>query len=277
MPESIKQSEVMKEIKTPEEEEFPTSLEIAKTADLEKVSGGISEIQEAIDHDQPVTAEAVDNLSEALANLTVRVGGVNIPMKELRVAKDIPDFKKNTKIWSDIEAGNIQNDTDNYRDLTFLPEGIARVLILEFNKNLPHSRINGLYFDGLITLSEDTATQLARFKGRTLSFGSSLSTLGNEIIKELAKFKGTTLSFSGLNHLGSKAAKELSGFGGDFLILNGLETLDKETASQLAGFGGKSISLNGIYDIDDDVSKELARFNGSYDAIHINASIKKAK
>jgi len=72
-------------------------LEIVQTEELEQVAEGIGEIKEAIDHDEPVSAEQVLELKEAIGKLTIDVGGEQIPIGELKDMDDLNYYLRASK------------------------------------------------------------------------------------------------------------------------------------------------------------------------------------
>ncbi|MFC1613033.1 hypothetical protein ACFL23_01750 [Patescibacteria group bacterium] len=58
----------IEDTKSPEEKKSGDGFEIEKSPELENVVAGISEIKDAVDHDEPVKLEQVKKVEEAVEN-----------------------------------------------------------------------------------------------------------------------------------------------------------------------------------------------------------------
>ncbi len=179
MPKSREQL-VSQDISNSEKNSREPGLELAKTPELEKAVNRANELAEAIQQDQPVTAEAVLDLERELGNLKVIVGGEEMTIEE---ARQIPDLKRNMEIWEEIRERNL----DNFFNMTYLATDIARLLVFKQRgavldlKSLKRISNNvadileehrgSLFLEGIEELSDNAAESLSKHKGKVVLSG----------------------------------------------------------------------------------------------------------
>ena len=126
-----------------------------------------------------------------------------------------------------------------------------------------------LYLQGLKSIDKGAAQGLASFKGDLLDNPladvwlrlEGLVTINQDVARELAKFEGTYLALNGLKFIDKIVASEMVSFRGH-IDLQGLKSIDKDVAQELAKFEGKLLDLDGLESIDKDVARELASVKG---------------
>ena len=147
-------------------------IELHNSPELEETTNIISQINQAIATDSPVTAQSILELKESIAELTVDINGEQVPLKDI---KDIPDIKDNINIWQEIKQDNLANISK----ITYITPGIAQIL----------SKHQGdLYLRGLTTLSDIAAEHLSNHQG-TLDL-DGLTTLSDKAAEHLSKHEG---------------------------------------------------------------------------------------
>jgi hypothetical protein len=131
------------------------------------------------------------------------------------------------------------SDPDSVKlcDYKFIDDDAAETLALSKR---------ALLLDGVVSLSVNAAKALAKHKGQGL-FLNGLTTLSDEAAEALAaNNEDDGLVLNGLTSLSDKAAAGLAHFRGCGLFLNGLTSLSDNVAEAFAQFQGQVIFFNGL-------------------------------
>lgn len=125
------------------EKETP-GLELSKTKELNDLVDRANELADDLKNDRNITVGRMERFEEAMRKLKVNFGaeGETMTIEEL---KRIPDIKKNTEIFNEINSGSIDRD----KELTYITPGIARILV--------GFGVDVLYLDGLSQISDGVA------------------------------------------------------------------------------------------------------------------------
>jgi len=246
-------------------------LEISPSPELKSFAESIGDVQNAIDHNNPVKFSRMQQMQKAIEALTINIGGKEVPIGKLE-ASDA--FKKNTEIWEKIRQKGINNlRTDELKSLTAITSEIAEILShykgslmfsnLAFlsNKAAEHfSRHQGdLWLNGLASLSDKAAEHLSHQQGSLYLRG--LASLSDQAIESLSHHNGG-LDLGGLASLSDQAAESLSRHKKDFLDLSGLSFISDQAAEHLSLHQG-SLVLDGITSLPDQVAEHLSHHQGS--------------
>jgi hypothetical protein len=118
-----------------------------------------------------------------------------------------------------------------------------------------------LYLNGLIELSDDDASDLAKHRGDLhLSGLRSLTSL--PLAAKLASGHHSQLHLNGLRQLSPEVAAVLAEYDGGTLHLNGLHELSMCSAQSLARFKASSLSLCGLTEISSEAAAALGQYLG---------------
>ena len=159
--------------------------------------------------------------------------------------------------------------------VTSISTDAARALVEAFAE----ANTGELYLAGLLSLSAETARELARHHGDLDLFALpelceeaadelaahsgglnlyAVTTLSDRAVRALAQHKGWLCL--GLTSLSSEAARSLASLGHD-LTLDGLTSLSSDAARSLASLEG-NLALNGLTHVSEDVAKALGQHSG---------------
>jgi len=273
MPEKPNANLIKDTTKKPETESG-TGLEISNSSELEKLSGAIGVVQDAVNHDQTVKVGQLEQIQEAIKKLRVNFYGEEMTIEEIN---KIPKLEESIKIWEEIRQGNLENK----EKLTLLNPEIAEKLshwdgeLYLYNlyflsaqaaEAIAHNK-GDLQLGGFASISDETAEKLSHFQGVMLWL-PSLTSLSDKAAEYLSHLKGT-LSLGGLTSLSDKAAEHLSCHGGGFhhrssgtylynqLRLRGLTSLSDKAAKYLSRHQG-DLDLGGLTSLSDKAAEHLS-------------------
>ncbi len=113
-----KENIIHETIESPENkrEGFEISTEQAR-----QITDELSRLDDAINHDQPIRVEDLENLNEVARGTKIDIGGEIMTVEE---AENIPDLKMNIEIWNEMREGNFENTNK----LTRIIPAISRYL-----------------------------------------------------------------------------------------------------------------------------------------------------
>ncbi len=202
-PENLKFNEVIRDTDSPEKKggEGGYGVEIVKSPGNTELVNDLQQLESALSHDTPVSAEQILEVEKSLDSMKVVVGGDEMTIGEMR---QIPDLEKNAKIWEEIKAG----DFSHHENLTYLTSQIAHQL-----SGLERT----LYLHGLTTISDTAAEHLSRLQGRLYLDG--LASVSDTAAKHLSHHR-SDLFLHGLTSISDTAAEHLSHHQ-DYLSLSG--------------------------------------------------------
>jgi hypothetical protein len=216
-------------------------IELSLSPELEVVKEKLGIVEDAINHDQPLTLADIQNLEASLANMKVDVGGTMMTLAEIEA---IPDLANNLKIWAEIQAGNF----DNMEQLTFITDEIAEHLA---------THEGDLELDGLKSLSATAAKHLAKHRGYLFLVG--IRHLSDTTIEQLSTYHGN-IELGHLQELSDVAAEYFASHQG-YLGLDSLTTLSDTAAEHLAKHK-RDIGLSGLETLSDKAAEHLAKHEG---------------
>ncbi len=275
---------LIEDTKDPFEKKRRSGFEMPQSPS-EGIAQGLTSLNNLINHDEPITQNSLEKISESLDNL-VRDSGL----------------EENMSIWNEIIKGNF--DEEKIKKLTILTEEVAELImknnfgwclvgvtsISEGVAKVLSQHSETLNLDGLTSISDPVAFYLTQHKGslslkglQSLSdnaakyfFDNSkyiwwfedLTSISDEGIKYIVenqsrrKDKYGMLALRSLSKISDEAFKTLSEFKGDSISV-GVSTLTEQSAKNISQFKGRSLGFNEITDLPDEIAEQLSNFKGS--------------
>jgi beta-lactamase regulating signal transducer with metallopeptidase domain len=127
----------------------------------------------------------------------------------------------------------------------------------EANSSCPHCTAS-LSLNGLTTLSEEAARELATFEGQQIGLGG-LPALSAAAAAALARFQGETLLLRNARNMPAAALDAIRAFEGSMLIMPSITSLDLDTATTLVASAKWDGQLPGITALDSPDSIAIAQ------------------
>lgn len=246
------------------EEHSTIELELDQKESLRALQSIIQDVHKSLVENGLISRDIVCHFKQTLSSTTV----LETPINSL---SDSKEFLKNTQIWQEIISGKF----DHYDLLTYLPAEVATSLtkcnaldLMFCNlKNLSPAAAQvlardsrtSLQFISMNAISTEIAQALATFKGGL--FFENLTTITNDSAKNLAAFKGRGLWLNGLKEISTESAKKLAQCKASRLCLGDLTEISTEVAEQLARYKG-CLGLFKLISMTEQAAQHFSKYKG---------------